>query len=355
MSLIVGLIVSGCGARDGLVSEPAVAPGKGAIAGQGLESVGAAIGGYQPVSDVSQHAKVSEDVCELNALLDARPIDFAAIGVLYRKGKHSVDGDGSMRTLAKFAAGARGAEDLLSRYERHFGKGWLDAFVSAAIGGTTPFAGEADLVRRQGIQKGARDQVLVAWVFHELDAAVEKAKKGDFDAAKGAPHNWDEARAYYHGTKRECAPYATADERGAELGTGAAVNDAILAAMREGLAALQIQDAKGAAKARDEVVRQVTITYVQSALKYSAKIDAALAAGKSDEARIFQAEGWAYFRVIEPLVAQVDPAAASAVAGVFDLKASPAKGSGERVAGALAKAYDGLRIRASEVGTYRAS
>ena len=109
----------------------------------------------------------------------------------------------------------------------------------------------------------------------------------------GAPHNWDEARAYYHGEKPECAPHATAEERGRQFGTGSAVNEGILSAMRQGLKALQARDATGAAKVRDEVVRNITITYVQSAIKYSADIDAALAESKTDDARVWQAEGWA--------------------------------------------------------------
>src|SRR2546422_4657567 len=249
-----------------------------------------ALGGYQPVSDVGQHAKMSADVCDINSLLDARPIDFAAIGVIYRDGRHSAEATGSKRTLGKFAREPRSTEDLLGRYEQYLGVGWLDAFASAAIGGTGSFAGEPDLVRRQGVQKGVRDQVLVAWAFHELDAAVEKATKGSFATATGAPHNWDEARAYYHGEKPECAPYATAEERGREFGTGSAVNESILAAMGQGLKALLAKDAPGAAKARDEVVRHVTITYIQSAIKYSAEIDSALAHGKTDDARVWQAE-----------------------------------------------------------------
>jgi hypothetical protein len=328
--------------------------GRGAAAEPATTASGP-LGGYRPVSDVAGHARVSADVCDINALLDASPIDFAGVGRIYRDGRNSTEASGSQRTLGKFARESRSTEDLLGRYERYFGTGWLDAFASGAIDGKAPFAGEADLVRRQGVQKGARDQILVAWALHELDAAVEKAKKGDFADATGAPHNWDEARAYYHGEKPECAPYATAEERGREFGTGSAVNQAILAAMTRGLAALQARDAAGAAKARDEVVRQITITYLQSTLKYAAQIDADLAKGKADDARIWQAEGWAYFRVIEPLVAQASPAAARGVVEVYDLRARPAPGSGAKVAAALAKAYEALGIRASEVGTYRAS
>jgi hypothetical protein len=349
----LGLVLAGA-AHDGPISEAAAASAAATTTEPAVTPSGP-LGGYQPVSDVAQHAKVSADVCDINALLDASPIAFAAVEVIYRDGRHSTDGDGSKRTLGKFAREPRAAEKTLGAYERYFGAGWLDAFASAAMAQTGPFAGEPDAVRRQGVQKAARNQILVAWVLHELDAAVEKAKNGNFATATGAPHNWDEVRAYYHGEKPACAPYATADERGKEFGTGAAVNEAILAAMRQGLAALEAKDAAGAARARDEVVRQITITYLQSAIKYAAEIDAALAQGKTDEARVWQAEGWAYFRVIEPLVAGANGAAARTVVAVFDLKAKPAQGSGEKVAAALAKTYEPLGIRTSEVGRYRAS
>jgi hypothetical protein len=310
------------------------------------------LGGYQPVSDVSQHARMSVDVCEINTLLDARPIDFAAIGVIYSRGRHSIESNGSMRTFRQFASGARSKEQLLSRYERQLGSGWLHSFASAAIEGTGPFAGETDLVRRQGVQKAVRDQMLVAWTFHELDAAVDKATREDFATDTGAPHNWDEARAYYHGEKPECAPYATAEERGVQFGTGPAINQGILAAMHRGLTALQARNATGAARARDEVIRYITITYTQSAIKYAADMDSALAQGKPNDARIWQAEGWAYFRVIEPLVSEVSPGAAQAVTGVFDLGTQPSEGASEKVARALAEAYTPLKIHASEVGRY---
>jgi hypothetical protein len=295
---------------------------------------------------------MSVDVCEINTLLDARPIDFAAIGVIYRLGRHSTEANGTMRTFRQFASGDRSSEHLLSRYQRHLGSGWLHSFASAAIEGTGPFAGETELVRRQGVQKAVRDQVLVAWTFHELDAAVDKATRDNFVAETGAPHNWDEARAYYHGEKPECAPYATAEERGLQFGTGSAINHGILGAMHRGLNALQARNAIGAARARDDVVRSITIAYIQSAIKYATDLDAALAQGKTDDARIWQAEGWAYFRVIEPLVSEVSPGAAQAVTGVFDLGTKPAEGAGPRVARALAEAYTPLKIHASEVGRY---
>ena len=44
-----------------------------------------------------------------------------------------------------------------------------------------PFAGESDLVRRQGIQ----NQTMVAWALHEVVAAMVRAVDGNFDPASG--------------------------------------------------------------------------------------------------------------------------------------------------------------------------
>ena len=80
----------------------------------------------------------------------------------------------------------------------------------SAIQGTGAFTGESDLVRRQGIQKGIQNQIMVAWTLHEVIAALGKADDGNFDPASGAPHNWDEGWAFYHGADPSCAPSAGA-------------------------------------------------------------------------------------------------------------------------------------------------
>jgi hypothetical protein len=314
----------------------------------------AELGGYKPVSDVAQHARMSLDICDIGTLLEARPIDYASIGTLYRDGRHSTEGDGSKRTLAEFARGSRATEHLLSRYERHFGSSWIDGFARSALEGTGSFTGEADHVRQQTIRIATRDQVLVGWAFHELDAAVDKAMKGNFAIDTGAPHNWDEVRAYYYGVKPECSSHATAEERGREFGTKSAVSERILTAMNQGLKALLAHDAGAAARARDEIVRNILITYIQSAIKSATHVDAAIREGKKDAARAWQAAGLAYFRVIEPLVAGANPRSARAVSAVFDLTKAPGEGAGAAVDRAFADAYDALGIRPSEVGQYAA-
>ncbi|MDP9405365.1 MAG: hypothetical protein M3O86_02020, partial [Actinomycetota bacterium] len=64
------------------------------------------------------------------------------------------------------------------------------------------------------------------------------------------------------------------------------------------------------------------------------------------------AEGLAFFRVIAPLVAAADPAAAETVTEVLSLDNPPAEDGGERVATALESVYDKLGITAEQVGTF---
>lgn len=309
-----------------------------------------ALGGYQPASDVAQHARMSLDVCEVNRLLDARPVDFAGVAAVYRQGRFSDESEGVKRTLGKFAGGSRQAEDTLGRYERYLGAGWLNAFVGDAIDGVGAFAGASEAVRREAVRIGVRDQIMVAWTLHELDAAVEKADKASFTKKSGAPHNWDEAWAYLHGEKPECSPFSTAQRSEQELGVGTLITRRLQLFSKDGLKALVDKKALAARTARDQIVRDITISYVQSATLAASKIDAALAQGKADEARVAQVEGWAYYRVIEPLIARANTTAARAVAGVFDLGATPAAGSAAKVTAAFSSAYGPLGIAPADVG-----
>jgi hypothetical protein len=342
-----GLLLAGC--SDGKVKPAGAAPTTTTT--EPAVTPSGALGGYQPVSDVAGHARMSLDLCEINRLLDSRPADFAGVAAIYRQGKFSDESEGVKRTLGKSASESRAAEDTLGRYERYLGVGWLNAFVGDAIDGVDAFAGASEAVRREAVRIGVRDQIMVAWALHELDAAVDKAAKGSFTKKSGAPHNWDEVWAYYHGEKPECGPFATANARGEEFGVGTLINRRLLLSMKDGLKALvESKSASAARKIRDDVMRDITITYVQSVIRSASGIDAALAQGKADEARLRQAEGWAYYRVIEPLIAKANTTTAQTLAGIFDLTSKPADGSAAKVTSALSSAYDALRISPSDVG-----
>ena len=342
-----GLLLAGCSggevkpagaAATTTTTEPAVTPS-------------GALGGYQPVSDVAGHARMSLDLCEISRLLDSRPADFAGVAAIYRQGKFSDESEGVKRTLGKFAGESRSAEDTLGRYERYLGgTGWLNTFVGDAIDGVGAFAGASEAVRREAVRIGVRDQIMVAWAFHELDAAVEKAAKGSFTKKSGAPHNWDEVWAYYHGEKPECSPFATAQSSEKEFGVGTLITRRLQLFAKDGLKATVDKKALAVRAARDQIVRDITISYVQSVILAAAKVDAAVAAGKADEARVSQAGGLAYYRVIEPLIARANTTAAEAIAGVFDLKANPAAGSAAKVTAAFSTTYGPLGIAPEDVG-----
>lgn len=355
--------LAGAGAASAAGPASGSGSGSGLASGSGSGSASAvadretgmlALGEYEPVSDVSAHALVSADVCAINELLDAETIDFDAVRAGYRDGGASVNADGSVRTLAGFATTERD-EPIWNAYVAYFDDpAWLDSFVVAAIDGSGPFAGEAEPVRRQGVQKGVMNQILVAWTVHELVAALQKAEAGEIDPAEGAPHNWDEAWAFYHGARPDCAPYATADKRGENFATGSATNERILAAMQTGQDALVAGDVDTARAASEEVLRGLQTTYLQATWRYASQVDAALAAGDAAEARVAQSEGWAFYRVIAPMVAAADADADATISTFYDLATTPAAGGGQAVVVAVRDAAEALGIGAGELGELEA-
>ena len=309
-------------------------------------------GGYEYASNVDSHRLVVADICGIGDLLDAG--DFDAVADIYRNGEHSVKSDGSIRTIGGFAARDDRQHGLNVYYRTPTP---LDDFVTAALEGTGPFAGMSDGVRGQGAEKGIQNQVMVAWVVHELRTAMNKAADGDFDAASGAPHNWDEAWAFYYGAAPGCAPYATGNKRAGNFGTlgsdgeTAQANEGILAAMIAGRDALMAEDAAGAQAAADEIVRNLVIIYSQASIRYASLIEGDLADGNDAKAKEHQAEGLAFWRVIEAY-AVWSGADASAMSDIFDLSNEPGSaGYGDAVRAALQPAWTELGISASDIGT----
>ena len=308
------------------------------------------MGGYTPVSDVSSHAKVCLDVDEINNLLpkDAA-IDYAAIKDIYQNGKHSVKSSGSVRTIGGFATSNRD-EAIWNDYVSYYGdENWLNTFAMSAIDGTGAFAGEADLVRRQGIQKGIMNQIMMAWTIHELVVAAEKSADGNIDPASGAPHNWDEAWAFYHGDSSGDCPFATADKRGKDFGTGSTVNDTVLANMQYGLTHMGEPRLQGVA---DQTIDVMLIPYIQASIKYALKVDSDIADGDMDAARIHQAEGWAFYRVIEPILAKADAASAKRIGSIFDLSQSQPSAAGAEIKAILMSNLDAFNVSAEQIGSY---
>lgn len=364
-ALVAALILSACGSDEGASVRNLDAEGTGTGTASGSASGSASasasgpadgstsgdLGGYEPVSDVEAHSRLVLDVCEVNEALPGEgEVDDGAARAAYAEGGNSQDGDGSNRTL-KDAATSERDEPIWNRYADYFGsETFADDFVTAALEGTGEFDGEPDGVRRQGIQKGIQNHVLMAHVYHEIDAAAAKVEAGETDAADGAPHNVDEAWAFYHGADPECAPYATASKRGDDFATGEAVNESLLVATEAMRDAAQEGDQDAFGQAYDEFVSTSLVPYVQAAIKYAAVMGEDISDGDHDAARVHQAEGYAFWRVLAPFVAEADSAAAEEIDGLLALSAEPTEDAGEAVRAALEGVYADLGIDARQVG-----
>ena len=342
------------GSANGSASASAPASGS---ASAGSTTTGETVdgdGGYTYASDVNAHRLVTDDICDIKELLEADPVDFAAIETIYRDGVHSVNSDGSVRSLAGFATAADRLHGLDGYYETATP---LDDWMSEAFAGTGRFEGASDGVRRQAIEKGAQNQIMVAWVVHELNSALGKVAEGDIDADSGAPHNWDEGWAFYHGASPQCAPHATADSRAGNFDTTvegsetALTNEGITDAMNAGRDALLAGDVTATEEAANEVIRSMVITYSQAAIRYASLVPDDVEGGDLDAAAEHRSEGLAFFRVIEAILAE-NGADVAAVNAIYDFAAElGTTGGGDEVRAALQPAWESLGISDDDIGT----
>jgi len=263
----------------------------------------AADGGYTYASNVDNHRSLMKDLCDIKTAASA--YDWTTAKDIYMNGKNAQKSDDSFRTLAGFAA----ADGKNHGYDTYYNQsGSVDAHIMAALDGTGDFAGTSDTVRYQGVAKLTANLGMVAYTIHELNSAIGKATAGNVDNDSGAPHNWDEGWAFFHGPDEDnsCGPVATLNKRGADFGTQTnGVSNtftAIEAAMVSGLAALQAEDSAGYTDAANAVVKNVVIAYSQAILKYTSKMD------NNDSGEKYQAEGYAFWKTIEAYVADYSDA-----------------------------------------------
>jgi hypothetical protein len=85
-------------------------------------------------------------------------------------------------------------------------------------------------------------------------------------------------------------------------------------------------DAVAAAAFVDTIVGQLQVTYVQATLRYAANLDEQVDAGVASHDDMYknQGEGWTFWRVISPLVAKRDPAAAQLIDERYNMATKPA-------------------------------
>lgn len=238
---------------------------------------------------MTPHAALGQDVAKIKGLLDVakqgQPVDFAAIGEAFEKGGASKKGDGSTRTLATLLA----APDMLTA-------------IRDAIAGSGTSAGASDAVRSQWIDKGIT-VLLADKVIAELDAAA-KVTDGKLEPDSGAPHNVDEAWAFF--TAEGNGPASTADKRAADFQRQGKVREPVIMSLVAAQAAAMAGDAAGLATATTSTRQALDYVFYLATFKY---LDSKDGTGR--------AEGTAFYRGIQPRVAAADPAADAAITAAF--------------------------------------
>ena len=139
-------------------------------------------------------------------------------------------------------------------------------------------------------------------------------------------------------------------------GETAQANEAILSAMIAGRDALIRGNAGGAEAAVSLVKRGVVITYSQAVIRYAVKVEADLAAGDMDKARIHQAEGYAFWRVLEPELAATGYFAETieTLNSAYHLDNAPGSGpSSDDIRTALYPVWGLLEISQDDIGSLR--
>lgn len=282
--VLVGLLLV---AWLGACGDGAGESGTGTAGGAGAEA-GPADAAYAPVSDVDPHAAIGDDVAKIKELLapakQGAAVDWAAVKAVWEEGGASKKSDGSTRTLRKLVD----APETV-------------ALVDAAIAGST--AGASEAVRAQQVDKGI-SVLLAAKVMGELKSAAEKVVAGKTEPAAGAPHNVDEAWAFF--TAKGNGLASTAEKRAADFKREGTVVEPILTALGRAQAAAGKGDNAALSEATLQVREGLNYVFYLATHKYL---------GAADEGG--RAEGRAFYRAIQPLVAAADPGADQAIMAGF--------------------------------------
>ena len=324
-AVLILSLAAACGEDDGEDRPGVQVIGKsGAVSGSVSGSVSGPVSAaavtqvsehYATVSDVTSHAAIALDMRDIGSLLNAaktdEAVDWSAITTLYENGANSVKGDGSARTLLSLATSG----SVLAEFP---GGTDLDGNVRAGLSGSWQGRDVDDLVRRQLINKGLQ-AIIYGKVLQELTAARSKIEQGNTDDASGAPHNVDEAWAFYVGAPndegiRGWSISATARSRAGNFGLDGKVDAPLQQALAQALDASRKGDLAAYDAAAEQVRGRLNTVFYLAALRYAKRAADDVEPGPRAE---HLAEGWAFYQAIHPAVRSASAPAASTVEGLL--------------------------------------
>lgn len=298
---------------------PAASPGASPAASAATEGDGI----YSPVSNVDAHAAITNDIAEIvqltNAVQEGKPLPADQILEIYEKGKNSRSGNG-FRTLRGFARDPQRAEQFPQAVQFYNSPTFLDDTVIDSIQGTGTAADYTPAQRRQSIQKGLQ-RILNYWILHELLAAEEKIKAGNTDPATGAPHNVDEAWAFYLGAPQD-GKYpnglsATAASREGNFGREGTIDKPLREALDQARKAALAGNQQEYEEAAQRVRSRLNALFYLASARYLNEALKSVQSGKPETAPAQLIEGLSFYRTIQPTVAQASAQANNTIVSYY--------------------------------------
>ncbi|KAL4451592.1 hypothetical protein ABPG75_007254 [Micractinium tetrahymenae] len=311
-------------ASRGLLQSFPVAPNT-----TGVENAGFVFG-----SEVGTYTLIPQDICDISSALSGNNPDFATAMDIYEQGKNVPGRNNTLRNLKAFATGALYATPLPFRLtyidylsELYF----MDAAVEEALT-LTPATTSAQASGLTGpgaavgsvLKLSLQGLLMVNYVMHEMEGGLNKTQTGaanNTDPARGAPHNVDEAWGLYAGAGVCGSILSLVTEMSKAFGARrdsvdrtkceSLTHNAILAAFKKMYAAALASDATAFKKGRDSLASLIAVPFIQGTIKAAAEVSRRV--GLKQSAVLPLAQGYGYWRAVEPLVAAVDQDAADAV------------------------------------------
>jgi len=321
-----------------LVVAPTFAEESGAV----LSDASGKIAGYQPGTNVDEHAKIDLDIKEIQDELGKKTAaGYTAAKNIYDNGKNSAKSSGK-RAISSFAL--KTGEPFGALYDKYNAdKTYLPHdLVTAALQGSddaiygqfaTGSIANKDDFRSQVVKKVIKFQIVMLYALHEMEAALVKYQDASLKGTE-ALHALDEWWAFYAGSLEDgkasgYSTYILAEKRSkffgkdkATVGNGGVseVNKILLASTKE---FHELLESKGNEAKLSNILKcvraQLKVPLIQGCIQYAYKTDKNTAYPGDDTSAARKGELWAFCSGVLPFLHEVNPSAAEKLRAQADI------------------------------------
>ncbi len=267
---------------------------------------------YQPNTNREIYQKVSTDYQEIVALtnqVNEGKLPAAEILLLYEAGKHTRIGLQS-RSLRVWAREAERSEDFPEAVAFYKNPTFLDEPLTDAIAGARTAKDYTPAQRRQAIQRGV-ERIIYHWSRHYIQRGTAEMNAGFIDEA------WAIYMGEEKGGKYPNSVASTAQSMEARFKRSGSVDEPLRRGMSQLQKAAADKNATACAAAASEIYSRFhAIFYLGTAYDLNEALKAAQA-GNLENAKTAIADGFAFYRSIQPQVAKADPEADKTIVAYY--------------------------------------